>query len=207
MTGTTSSRTMILLLLLLGGCTASPPENKEDLCEIFREKRHWYDDARRSSDRWGAPIPVMMSIMHQESSFRSRAKPPRTKILWILPGPRPASAKGYSQATNETWKMYLKSTGRWAADRNEFDDAIDFMGWYVDQSYRANRIDKGDAYHGYLAYHEGQGGYSRRTYRSKQWLLDTAGKVSSRAKVYSSQLATCEKELNRGWLIRMLPFF
>ncbi|MCB1694076.1 MAG: transglycosylase SLT domain-containing protein [Pseudomonadales bacterium] len=196
----------LLLVVTLGGCASAPPENKENICEIFREKGGWYKDARHASNRWGAPIPVMMSFMYQESGFRSGAKPPRTKILWIIPGPRPASAKGYSQATNETWSAYKKATGQWIADRNDFDDAIDFMGWYIDQSYRRNRIAKDDAYNQYLAYHEGQGGYAKRTYRKKKWLLKTASTVQRRASMYSSQLKSCQKEFETPWFLRWLPF-
>lgn len=198
---------LAVLVVCVTGCTSAPPTDREDICAIFHEKRGWYHDARKASNRWGAPIPVMMSFMYQESGFHARAKPPRRRILWIIPGPRPASAKGYSQATDETWSAYKKATGQWSADRNDFDDAIDFMGWYIDQSYRANRIAKSDAYNLYLAYHEGQGGFSRGTYRKKKWLKDTASKVSSRASTYTTQLQSCEKELRRPWFIRILPFF
>jgi len=192
-------------VLVMAGCQSTPPENREDVCSIFRDKGGWYKDARRASKRWGAPIPVMMSFMYQESAFEQRAKPPRRKILWVIPGPRPASAKGYSQATNETWRDYQQSTGRWGADRNHFDDAIDFMGWYIDQSYRANGIGKDDAYHLYLACHEGQGGYARGSYRNKQWLIDAARAVSRRAEMYAAQLQRCEKSL-RGGFFSFLPF-
>ena len=129
----------------------------------------------------------------------ARAKPPRTKILWVLPGPRPASAYGYAQATNDTWRAYQSATGRGGADRNKFDDAIDFIGWYNDQSQRKNKISKSDAYHLYLAYHEGQGGFARRSYKNKQWLKDVATKVSKRSGVYRAQLNECEAKFNRGW--------
>jgi len=195
----------LLVLALVAGCASNPPENREDVCDIFREKDGWYKDARRASKRWGAPIPVMMSFMYQESGFHKRAKPPRRKILWIIPGPRPASAKGYSQAIDATWKAYQQATGRWGADRNHFDDAIDFMGWYIDQSYRENGISKSDAYSQYLAYHEGQGGYSRKTWRNKGWLKKAAQKVSARADRYATQLARCEKSL-RGGFFDFIPF-
>jgi hypothetical protein len=207
--GTPSRLTAALLvaMLVLAGCATSPPTNKDNVCEIFREKRGWYHDANRSSRRWGAPIPVMLSFMYQESSFLAKARPPRTRLLWIIPWKRPASARGYSQATDETWSAYKKATGQWIANRGNFDDAIDFVGWYIDQSYRSNRISKDDAYHGYLAYHEGQGGFSRRSFRNKQWLKDTATQVAARTQTFTSQLNSCEKELRRPWYIRILPFF
>tara|TARA_R110002073_G_scaffold4201_19_gene27847 strand:- start:1282 stop:1887 length:606 start_codon:yes stop_codon:yes gene_type:complete len=189
----------LITLILLVGCTTAPPKDQGDICEIFAEKSGWYDDARDAQRKWGSSIPVMMSFIYQESRFKARAKPPRTKILWVLPGPRPASAYGYAQATNETWRGYKKATGSWAADRNNFEDAIDFVGWYNDQSFRKNQIQKTDAYHLYLAYHEGQGGFSKRSFRNKTWLKDVAKKVSSRSDLYQRQLNGCEKELQKGW--------
>jgi len=53
-------------VLVMAGCQSTPPENREDVCSIFRDKGGWYKDARRASKRWGAPIPVMMSFMYQE---------------------------------------------------------------------------------------------------------------------------------------------
>ncbi|MCB1647063.1 MAG: hypothetical protein KDI36_16500 [Pseudomonadales bacterium] len=189
---------------MLAGCTTSPPEKPDNICEIFYEKDGWYDDARSASRRWGSSIPVMMAFIHQESTFKARAKPPRTRILWIIPGPRPASAYGYSQATDETWDAYKRATGSWGADRNDFDDAIDFIGWYNDQSHRKNGIAKTDAYSLYLAYHEGHGGFAKKTWAKKQWLKDVSTKVANRAATYQQQLNGCEKNLRRGWLWRLL---
>ncbi|MFT4632293.1 MAG: hypothetical protein ACI8PP_001723 [Candidatus Pseudothioglobus sp.] len=190
---------LMLVLFGLGGCMSSPPEQPDNLCEIFYEKDGWYKDAKKASHRWGSSIPVMMAFIHQESAFRARAKPPRTKILWVIPGPRPASAYGYSQATDATWDIYKRATGSWGADRNDFDDAIDFIGWYNDQSYRRNKIAKTDAYNLYLAYHEGHGGFAKRSFAKKKWLKDVSTKVSRRALSYGEQLKGCEKKLDRGF--------
>ena len=194
---------VLLVSILLVGCTSSPPRDPGNLCKVFDEKRGWYKKARKSSRRWGTDISVMMSFMYQESSFKARAKPPRKKLLWVLPGPRPASAYGYAQATDPTWKAYKKSTGEGGADRNNFGDAIDFIGWYNDQSQRKNKISKTDAYHLYLAYHEGQGGFARRTYKNKQWLKDVATRVSKRSGTYRAQLDRCESKFNKGFLRRI----
>lgn len=190
---------LILIFTLLSACASAPPSDTDNICSIFFEKGKWYKKAKKSKNRWGAPIPILMAITKQESGFRARAKPPRRKILGFIPGPRPASAYGYSQATNETWSAYKKATGHWSADRNKFGDAMNFIGWYNDQSYRKNKIAKTDAYHLYLAYHEGQGGFTSRSFKNKKWLLDVATKVAATTATYSRQLKSCEKKLNRGW--------
>lgn len=190
----------LLLLAFLAGCSTSPPRNVDNLCAIFREKDDWYEDAARARDEWNSPIPVMMAIMHQESRFEAKVRPPRRRILGFIPGPRPSSAYGYSQAKSTTWAEYKRSAGRWGADRDEFGDAIDFIGWYNEQSRRRSGIASSDTYSLYLAYHEGHGGYNRATYRGKPWLMDVARRVQQRAAGYQSQLATCEEDLqDEGW--------
>lgn len=186
-----------VIVLLVSSCTSSPPKRTDNLCQIFDEKGKWYKAARASRDRWGVPISVMMAIVYQESRFHAKAKPPRGKILWIIPGPRPSNSMGYSQATKSTWKWYKREAGSWGADRDDFADAIDFVGWYNNVSHKRNGIAKNDAYRLYLAYHEGHGGYRRGTYRKKPWLQRVARKVSDRAQIYRGQLLGCEKRLSR----------
>jgi hypothetical protein len=186
-------------LVLVAGCTTSPPRNIDDICAIFREKDGWYDDAADSREEWGTPIPVMMAMMYQESRFQAKAKPPRKKILGFIPGPRPSSAYGYSQAKKSTWKEYKSSAGNYGADRDDFSDAIDFIGWYNYKSHKRSGISREDAYRLYLAYHEGHGGYNRGTYRKKPWLDGVARKVQRKASTYQQQLAACEEDLDDGW--------
>lgn len=196
-----------LVLMLFYGCaTTPPPRSISNVCQIFRENPEWYRSARRSYERWGVPVPVLMAIIRQESRFRADARPPRRSCLWIFPGPRPSSAYGYTQAGNETWKEYRNSTGNTGADRDNFEDAVDFIGWYCHLSYLRCNISKNDAYHLYLAYHEGHGGFSRKTYRKKAWLLQVARKVESTAQAYKGQLASCEREFQRRGCCLLWPF-
>lgn len=190
----------LLLSAALSGCTTSPPDNTDNICAIFFEKDDWYEDAADASDEWRSPIPVMMAIMHQESRFDAEAQPPRTTLLGIIPWTRPSNAYGYSQALESTWETYQRSAGRYGADRDDFADSIDFIGWYNDQSHRRNGIGRNDTYALYLAYHEGHGGYSRGSYRKKSWLINVARKVQRRADSYQVQLQVCEERLqDRGW--------
>ena len=188
---------LIVVLTFLASCTAKQPSNIDNICKIFGEQRSWYKAANKSAKRWGTTIPVIMSVIHQESSFKAKAKPPRTKILWVFPGPRPASAKGYAQAIDGTWDSYRRSTGRWSADRNDFKDASDFIGWYIDQSATKNGIAKTDAQNLYLSYHEGQGGFKKGTHQGKPWLLKVAKKVEARAKTFDQQLKGCERRFKK----------
>ena len=190
----------VAIVFGLAGCATAPPEQVDNVCDIFREKTGWYEDAKQSRARWGVPVSISMAFMHQESRFVATAKPPRKKLWGVIPGPRPSDSYGYSQAKQSTWEWYQRSTGNYGADRDDFGDAVDFIGWYNDVTYRELGIDKQDAFKLYLAYHEGHGGYRRQTYRSKDWLVDVARKVDRKAKTYNSQLQDCSEELEpRGW--------
>ena len=187
----------------LVSCAASPPRDTADVCSIFEERRSWYKAAKASESRWGIPIAVNMAFIYQESSFRSRAKPERTRILWIIPGPRPSSAFGYAQALESTWEDYARASGNHGASRAKFEDAIDFVAWYNAFSNRVSNIDPTDARDLYYAYHEGNGGYQDRSYRGKQWLIDAAARVQSNANRFSTQLDSCQRELDKNWFQRL----
>jgi hypothetical protein len=190
----------LLLSAVLTGCTASQPRDTGNICAIFFEKDDWYEEAADARDDWGSPIPVMMAIMHQESRFDATAKPARKKLLGFIPWFRPSDAYGYSQALESTWTAYKRSAGRYSPDRDDFGDSIDFIGWYNEQTRRRNGVGLQDTYDLYLAYHEGQGGYSRDSYRKKPWLMDVARKVERRANTYQGQLQDCEEDLkDKGW--------
>jgi hypothetical protein len=197
-----------ILAVFASGCAfrQTPPQDISNVCEIFRENREWYKSAYRSAEKWSVSIPVLMAIMHQESKFQAKARPPRSTCLFVIPGPRPSSAYGYAQAVDETWEKYKKYTGNWGADRHNFADAIDFIGWYCSESYSTCSIARNDTYNLYLAYHEGHNGFNRKTYRNKTWLKQVAWKVKSRARRYASQLAYCEREFERPKRCCLWPF-
>ena len=195
-----SRGSVFALLLWLAGCATSPPEQVDNICDIFREKSGWYDDAKAARAKWDSPISVMMAFMYQESRFVATAKPPRKKLWGFIPGPRPSDAYGYSQAKDATWEGYERSSGNYGADRDDFGDAIDFIGWYNHISRKELGLAKEDAFRLYLAYHEGHGGYRKQSYRSKDWLVDVARKVDRKAHQYNDQLQECREELEpRGW--------
>ncbi len=191
----------ILTASLAVSCASSPPRDIRNSCNIFDDKGGWYSDSLASQKKWGVPVHVQLAIIYQESRFVHDAKPPRKKLLWVIPWTRLSSAYGYGQIKDGTWDWYRKSTGNRWADRDDFEDVVDFIGWYGNVSHRKLGISKSDAYRQYLAYHEGHGGFKRKTYNKKPWLIKVAKKVASRASTYKTQLDRCEDRLDRGWWI------
>ncbi len=177
-----------------------PPSRPGDLCAVFTEKPAWYVATQRSASRWGVPEAVQLAVIYQESGFRARARPPRSKILWIIPWRRPSTAYGYAQVLDSTWQQFRDESGRRGAARYRFGDVAQFVGWYGAEIERLTGIARDDAYRLYLAYHEGPSGYLRGSYRSKPWLLEVARKVQSRAAVYQRQYDGCRDRL---WWLRV----
>lgn len=186
------------MLVLLGACTTAPPQNIDNVCSIYDEYYDWYLAADEVYERWRIPHHVTMAFIHQESKFIDDARPPWQWFLWIIPTGRASSAYGYAQALDGTWYEYQKQTENWGADRDDFEDAVDFIGWYNHKTLIRNKVNPHDAYSLYLAYHEGQGGFERQTYRYKPWLLKVASKVKKRSDMYRVQLQNCQKELDES---------
>lgn len=194
---TNKTRKLAWILLIaysffLTACTSlEPPSNINNICHIFKQYPKWHKSAKKVARRWHVPVAVQMAIIYQESRFNAQAKPPRRKILWVIPWTRPSSAYGYSQALDSTWDLYRKKRGWFFSARDRFADADDFIGWYANQAYIRAGISRDDAYSIYLAYHEGIGGYQRKTYLAKPWLMKVARKVQRLSIIYQQQLENC----------------
>lgn len=183
--------------LLTNSCATTPPKRQDNLCSVFSEKPKWFKAAAKSEKRWRVPIAVQMAFVQRESSFEARARPPRKKVFGVVPWKRPSSAYGYAQATNATWERYQKATRSPFADRNDFTDAVDFIGWYNSTSHKTLKIALTDAERLYLAYHEGFGGYAKGSYRRKPEVQRYANLVAQRATKYAVQLKGCRKKFER----------
>lgn len=190
---------VVCTLITLAGCATPPPANPENICAIFNEHDDWHDAALDAKSKWGVPVHIPIAMMYQESSFKAEARPPMRYFLGFIPYGRPSTAYGYAQAKTMTWDDYVKETGNSWGDRNDFDDAMDFMGWFIYKTHKINGVSKWNAYGQYLNYHEGWGGYKRKSYNKKPWLKKVARKVQSRAKRYAAQYSKCKNSLDSGW--------
>ena len=192
---------LLAVSLSLPGCSMldrnsdRQPSSTNNICRIFADRPHWYRATQASEARWGAPAWLQMAIIWRESGFRQNVRPPRSYLLGIVPWGRQSSSHGFTQAVDGTWKWYMDSTGNRGAERDDFADSADFVGWYVQKTHQSNGIAKTDAYRNYLAYHEGHGGYRKGTYRNKPSVLKAASEVGGMAQRYRQQLRSCESRL------------
>lgn len=185
----------IVALALLAGCATAPHQTR-NVCAIFDQRDGWFNNWQRAAERaereYGVPVPVLMATIYAESGFSPYARPPRTKLLGFIPWSRPSSAYGYSQALDGTWDKYQRETGHWSARRTNFADAIDFIGWYHQQSHLQLGIPLNDAYSLYLAYYVGPKGYVQGSWRGNAGLQATAKRVAGMASLYANQLQQCQ---------------
>ena len=196
---------ILCLLLALGACATVPPSKSSDVCSVFREKSGWHRHAKNASERWNTSLPVAMSILFQESSFRHNSRPPRRYLLGFIPWKRPSSAYGYAQVIDGTWEAYQKSTGNYGASRARFADSIDFVAWYNRVAMKKNGVKVNDAYNLYLNYHEGTGGFAKGTHKKKPILQGIALRVQQRSERYAAQYASCKDSLKQSFWRRLLP--
>ncbi len=181
----------IVVLLASCGGGSSPPRNLDNACAIVSERPQYLRAMKRAEARWGVPVHVQMATIYQESKFVGNARTPFTYALGVIPMGRQSSAYGYSQAVDGTWDDYRDGPGGRGARRDRFDDAVDFMGWYMNESEQRLAISKYDAEQQYLAYHEGWKGYANNSHDAKDWLVQVAADVASRAETYQMQLIAC----------------
>lgn len=181
----------LLTLVSCGGGDNRAPRNLEDACAILAERPRYLRAMQQSENRWGVPVHVQMATIYQESKFVGNARTPHRFALGIIPMGRQSSAYGYSQAIDGTWDQYREESGRFGARRDRFEDATDFMGWYMAKATEKLGISPYDATSQYLAYHEGYSGYARGSHTEKAWLMRVANEVGQRAEMYRAQLAAC----------------
>ena len=186
----------ILILFFLVSCS-SIPKYPSNACKIFGEKYLWYKHSKKSSEVYDVPIHIILAFVNKESGFNRWAKPKRKKLFKIVPYKRPSSSFGYSQAVNKTWDLYKKETDSPLALRTRFKDSVMFIGWYMNKTYKINKIPLNDSYRQYLNYYLGWGNYAKKTYLTDQNAIIFAKRVEKQSKIYKNQLKECQKILDR----------
>ncbi len=190
-----------LIFVAIAGCAEKFSRDPQDLCDYLAKRSGWFKAIETASIKWSVPQSLILAFIQHESLFDAEARPPRRKILWVIPGPRRSSAYGFAQAIDATWEAYLSATDNRRARRDNFADASDFVGWYVNTNAKTTGISRTDTYQQYLIYHEGAGGFRRGSHKSKKWLLKVAARIQEKEKRYRQQLSQCtdEQKRSRRW--------
>ena len=186
-----------LIFFLIASCS-SIPKNTLNACSIFSEKYLWYKYSKKSSEKYGAPVHIILAFVNKESGFNRWAKPKRKKLFKVIPYKRPSSSFGYSQAVNKTWELYKVETNSPLALRARFKDSVMFIGWYIRKTNKINKIPLNDSYRQYLNYYLGWGAYAKKTYKTDKKAIIYAKSVQKKSKIYRNQLKECQKSLDRN---------
>lgn len=172
----------LLLALALSGCAtmeSKTTDHADDACKMLTENKDWKKATYRAWQKWGVPISVQLSVIKHESSFNGDASA------------KTSTAYGYAQALSGTFNDYKKDTNNHGANRGSFYDSTDFIGWYFSNTIKQIGHNPYDAAVFYLAYHEGIGGYQKRTHFKKKWLTDKSREVQKLADKYRVQINKC----------------
>ena len=185
----------LALVLLVAACGGereySAPRDLDNACRILEQRPSYQRAFRATERRWGVPVAVQMAIIYQESKFIGNARTPHQYALGVIPIGRQSSAYGYSQALDGTWAEYQRARGR--GQRDDINDATDFMGWYMAQTTAELGVPLNDTTNQYLAYHEGRTGFARQSHLEKAWLMRVAQDLGERAAMYDAQLHSCRR--------------
>ena len=120
---------------------SSVPKNTVNACAIFNEKYLLYKFAKATERKWGAPIEFRWQLLERKVDMIGLRDQKEQNYLKSFLGKEKSSFLGYSQAIENTWETY-KSTGKKYVTRVLFKDSSDFVGWYVDQTYRKMKVSK-----------------------------------------------------------------
>jgi hypothetical protein len=190
----------LFILFFLASCS-SVPKYPQNACKIFGQNYLWYKSVKKSSEKYGAPMYIILAFVNKESGFNRWAKPKRKKLFKIVPYKRPSSSFGYSQAVNKTWELYKTETNSPLALRARFKDSVMFIGWYMKKTKKINKVPLNDSYRQYLNYYLGWGNYAKKTYKTDKKAIIYAKKVEKLSKIYKNQLLECQKNLNNKYII------
>ena len=192
-----NKNTIYFLIFLFVASCSSVPKNTSNACKIFGQNYLWYKHAKKSSDKYGAPVYIILAFVNKESGFNRWAKPPRKKLFKVIPYKRPSSSFGYSQAVKKTWELYKNETNNPLALRTRFKDSVMFIGWYMKKTNKINKVSLNNSYSQYLNYYLGWGNYAKGVYKTDKNAIIYAKNVEKQSNIYKKQLKECQKSLDR----------
>ena len=177
---------LIFLIITISSCSEKTKiDDKMGVCEILAQHSSWKNSLKTAQEKYNLPPAFAMAIIYQESRFDAEAKS------------KYSSAYGYAQAIDGTWKHFQQDV-KSNAKRNNFNDSVQFIGWYMSQLSKSLKLRMTDSKNLYMAYMLGATGFKRYkagTFKNKAKIEEDkkiATKISNYTKIYQSQLKNCK---------------
>lgn len=180
------------LAALTSGCSSDPASGADNLCSVFQDHDAWYAAAHRTHQKYGIPMHVAFALLVHEDSVASGNARDKTVSFQNGAVIKPISEEqGYLVVDDAVWEEYLDDEGSFLSDRDDFTDALDFIGWYMTKTKERTGIAYTDAYNQYLNYREGWDAYKGGEHQGKDWLVTEAESARERAERFRTQLLHC----------------
>ena len=167
-----------LFCLLLNFSETTKIDTNAGVCEILKQHPNWRKSLKQAQAKYRLEPAFVMALIYQESRFDANAKN------------KYSSAYGYAQVIDGTWKHFqqqIKSN----AKHNNFDDSVEFIGWYMAQLSKILNIKMTDYSNLYTAYMLGATGFKRYRASTFKNHAKIALKVKDYTNLYKSQLRKC----------------
>ena len=187
----------LLLFCFLTACSTEKVSKTDDVCTVFNKNYDWYRAAYHAQKKHNIDANIIMAVMAQESNYIYNARPSKHYVFNFIPWGYKTSARGYAQIIDGAWDDYKKENNKWFPSRHSFNDASDYIGWYLNKASNNLKIKRNDSYHLYLAYHQGLSGYKRHEEKHNQKLDLIAKKVQRNTFRYQKEFKQCQNTL---WL-------
>lgn len=160
-------------IVILSGCFGSTVKQNLQICEELDDTDDWVEPAMLAQKKYGTPLALSLALLELPLSELDKKHV------------RPRAAD---------WDEYRIRSERWDASPNSPEDAIDFIGWFTQQTVKRNKIGWQNVKEHYLALRLGHGGLQRFDQALYADLALQAKGVELRAKRWSGELNSCQEQ-------------
>ncbi|MCP4588775.1 hypothetical protein [Pseudoalteromonas sp.] len=170
---------LLALVMGLSGCFGSEVRQQLNICEELDNYDEWIEATVSTQLKYGTPISLSLALLELPLSDLDKKHV------------RPRAAD---------WDEYRIRSERWGASPHEAEDAVDFIGWFTQQSGTRNSISWDDVSAHYLALRLGHGDYQRFDKSKFPELNQQAQQVELRAQRWQRELTACKQQWqNESW--------
>lgn len=176
--------TVVLISFALVGCFGSGAKHVEpDICELLDENDEWLKPLANAQANYGTPVSLTLALLEQPLSEFDKAH--------VLP-------------RTADWDEYRVRTENWAASPRNIEDAVDFIGWFSQESIKRNKLSWSNVSAHYLSYRLGHGGYHRYDAEKYPELKMKADKIQQQSHKWQQSLKRCQLQWrDESWFSKL----